>query len=359
MPAAHDDWICIQLRLVFAGWGVRDALSVFARLNLAGLSQAILVQTDEEARMRLGFFLPHIGSWAGPEALADVARLAEELGFDSVWVTERSLLPLKPQTPYPLGDLPAVYRHVLDPLGSLAFIAAQTSRVRLGTSVLNLPWYSPVLVARQLTTLDVLSSGRLQIGFGQGWSKDEYEAAGIPWEHRGRRFEEAVHVLKTIWTTDPVEFDGDFYTIPRSYIGPKPVQKPHPPIYMAAYTQATMARVARLADGWHPTGIPLANVAEMFDAIKSMAQGAGRDPAALELIVRGNIALSKQPPSGDRLDFTGTSSQIAADVGRAHEIGVSELILDATFDPGVRSQDDVIERLELVAQIGNRSSARA
>ncbi len=106
--------------------------------------------------MRLGFFLPHIGPWAGPDSLARVAKRAEEIGFDSVWVTERSLLPLEPQTPYPLGDLPDVYKQVLDPCGSLAFVAAQTSRVRLGTSILNLPWYSPVLLARQLTTLDVL-----------------------------------------------------------------------------------------------------------------------------------------------------------------------------------------------------------
>src|SRR5262249_62194949 len=101
---------------------------------------------------------------------------------------------------------------------------------------------------------------------------------------------------------------------PARHTPPTPQQTPPPPIYMAAYTQTTMARAARLADGWHPTGIPLANVGEMFEAIKSMAQAAGRDPAALELIVRGNIELSDRPPTGDRLDFTGTSTQIAADI---------------------------------------------
>ena len=307
--------------------------------------------------MRLGFFLPHLGPWASTDAVVRVATRAEEMGFDSLWVTERCLFPVEPQTPYPAGDLPDVYKHSLDPLGSLAFVAAQTSRVRLGTSVLNLPWYSPVLLARQLTTLDVLSNGRLQVGLGQGWSKDEYDAAGVPWERRGKRFEEALQALKTIWTTDPVEFSGDLYTIPRSYISLKPVQKPHPPIYMAAYTPATMARTARLADGWHPTGVPLANVPEMFAAIKSMAQDAGRDPAAIDLIVRANIALTDEPIEGERFDFTGSGDQLSADIAATREVGAAELIMDATFDPGVHSADDFVERMEFLFQLAQQSPA--
>jgi probable F420-dependent oxidoreductase len=301
--------------------------------------------------MRLGFVLPHIGASASPDALARVATRAEEIGFDSVWVTERSILPLRPQTPYPLGDLPGVYKHVLDPCGSLAFVAAQTSRVRLGTSALNLPWYSPVLLARQLTTLDVLSNGRLAVGLGQGWSKDEYDAAGVPWEHRGPRFEEALRALKTIWTAEPVEFGGDFYTIPPSSIGLKPVQQPHPPIYMAALTETTMARAARLADGWHPTGIPLANIPGMFEAIKSMAQDEGRNAAALELIVRANVALSDRPLEDDRFDFTGSAEQLAADIAATRDIGASELIMDVTLDPAVDSVDDFVGRVELLFRL--------
>ncbi len=307
--------------------------------------------------MRLGFFLPQIGPWAGPDSVARVAKGAEEVGFDSVWVTERSLVPLEPQTPYPLGDLPDVYKWVLDPLCSLAFVVAQTSRVRVGTSILNLPWYSPVLLARQLTTLDVLSNGRLQVGFGQGWSKDEYEAAGVPWQRRGRRFEEALQVLKTIWTTDPVEFAGDFYTVPRSYIGLKPVQRPHPPIYMAAYTPATMTRTARFADGWHPVGVPLANIAEMFGTIKTMAREAGRDADALTLVVRGNVALSEQPLPDDRFDFNGSAEQLVADIATVREIGASELIIDPTFDPGVTSADDFLRRMELLFELAEKSLA--
>lgn len=118
--------------------------------------------------MRFGFALPQLGSAIGPEALDSVAKRAEELGFDSLWVLDRILWPVNPRAPYPIGDgsLPAKYKSVLDPLETLTFAAARTSRVALGTSVLNLPWYNPVLLARRLTTLDVLSAGRLRVGFG-------------------------------------------------------------------------------------------------------------------------------------------------------------------------------------------------
>src|SRR5262245_32287885 len=187
--------------------------------------------------MRIGFGLPQLGPFADPESLTKVARRAEELGFSSVWVFDRLLHPLQPKVPYPLGDgsLPDLYRRVFDPVEILTFVAARTERVRLGTSVLNIPWYNPVLLARRLTTLDVLSGGRLQLGFGIGWLPDEYEAAGVPWNARGKRADETLSALKAWWTTDPVQVEGTFFRISKSHVGLKPVQKPHPPIYMAAY----------------------------------------------------------------------------------------------------------------------------
>jgi len=133
--------------------------------------------------MRFGFALPQVGSEAGPEALVMVAKRAEDLGFDSLWVLDRILWPVNPRTPYPLGDgsLPVQYKNVFDPVETLTFVAAHTNRIALATGVLNLPWYNPVLLARRLTTLDILSSGRLRMGFGIGWSPDEYEAAGVTW----------------------------------------------------------------------------------------------------------------------------------------------------------------------------------
>jgi probable F420-dependent oxidoreductase len=226
-----------------------------------------------------------------------VARRAEDLGFDSLWVLDRILWPVNPRAPYPIGDgsLPVQYKNVLDPVETLMFAAAQTSRIALATGVLNLPWYNPVLLARRLTSLDILSRGRLRVGFGIGWSPDEYEAAGAPWQDRGKRADESIEVLKKIWTTDPVEFEGKYYRIAKSFIGPKPVQKPHPPIYMAAFTPSAMKRVAAEANAWLPVGIPLSGVGAMFDAIKNMAKEAGRDSSALELIVTAGVEIQNGP----------------------------------------------------------------
>ncbi len=307
--------------------------------------------------MRLGFALPQIGSAAGPHSIATVAQRAEALGFDSLWVLDRLLYPVQPRAPYPAGDgsLPVKYKCVLDPLETLTFAAAHTHRIALGTSILNLPWYSPVLLARRLTTLDVLSAGRLRVGLGIGWSPDEYEAAGKPWQERGKRADELVRALKAIWTTDPVAFQGAYYRIPPSFIGPKPVQKPHPPIYMAAYTPSAMQRVAKEADGWFPVGVPIGGIAPMFEGMKQMAREAGRDPAALQLIVRANVEFSDAALAPDRADFTGARDQIAGDVVALRKLGAAELLFDVQFSPGVETVDDMLAGMEQLWRLAQPS----
>ena len=307
--------------------------------------------------MRWGFALPQIGPVAGPGSLVTVARRAEDLGFDSLWVLDRTLFPVKPRAPYPVGDgsLPVKYKRTLDPLETLTFTAAHTRRVALGTSILNLPWYNPVLLARRLTTLDVLSGGRLRVGFGIGWSPDEYEAVGTPWRERGKRADELLQALKAIWTTDPVEFQGRYYRIPKSFIGPKPVQKPHPPIYMAAYTPPAMTRIAKEADGWFPVGIPLGGVAQMFEGIKRTAREAGRDPAALELIIRANVEIAGAMLGKDRNDFSGTLEQIAGDIVATRKLGAAELLLDVQFSPGIETVEDIVARMEQLWHVARQS----
>jgi probable F420-dependent oxidoreductase len=305
--------------------------------------------------MRLGFALPQVGKAAGPEAVTAVSIRAEELGFDSLWVLDRLLWPIKPRAPYPVGDgsLPVQYKTSLDPLQTLAFAAAQTKRVTVGSSVLNLPWYNPTLLARTLASLDVLSGGRLRVGLGMGWSPDEYEAAGTSWSGKGKRADELIRAIKTIWTTDPVEFKGEYVHIAESIIGLKPVQKPHPPIYMAAYTPGALQRVARESNGWFPVGIPLKAVPEMFGGIQAMAKEAGRDPSKLELIVRGNCELSDTPISGERAEFTGTIEQVGADIATAREIGAHELVLDVQFTTGVETKDDYLTRMKQLWDVAN------
>jgi probable F420-dependent oxidoreductase len=298
--------------------------------------------------MRLGFALPQIGSFAGPEAVSKIAQRAEALGYDSLWVLDRLLWPVNPQAPYPLGDgsLPEPYKRALDPVATLTFAAALTRKIALGTSVLNLPWYNPVLLARTLTSLDVLSGGRLLVGLGLGWSPDEYVASGAIWNQRGKHMDELVQALKAIWTTDPVEFQGAYYTIPKSLISLKPVQKPHPPIYMAAFTPPAMQRTAKESSGWFPVGIPLAAIPQMIDGIRQMAREAGRKPEEIELIVRAQVELSDKPAGEGRGDFAGTLDQIAGDIATTRSMGASELVFDVQFSPEMKGTDVMLERLE-------------
>jgi probable F420-dependent oxidoreductase len=239
-----------------------------------------------------------------------------------------------------------VYKRVLDPLETLTFAAALTRKIALGTSILNLPWYNPVLLARSLTSVDVLSGGRLRVGFGIGWSPDEYAAAGSAWPERGKRADESMQVLKAIWTTNPVEFRGKYFSLPKSWIGLKPVQQPHPPIYMAAYTPAAMKRTAREASGWFPVGVPIAAIPQMFDGIRQMAREAGRNPDELALIVRANVEFSDAAPADGRADFTGTLEQIAGDIAATRSMGAAEIVLDIQFTPAANRLDDFLKRME-------------
>ena len=302
--------------------------------------------------MRVGFALPQIGSIAGPDAITSVAQHAEKLGFHSVWVLDRLLYPLNPRAPYPVGDgiLPSKYKRVLDPVETLTFVAARTERIALGTSVLNLPWYNPVLLARRLATLDVLSGGRLRIGLGIGWSPDEYEATGAPWNTRGKRADECVNALKSIWTTDPVEIEATGFRVAKSIINLKPIQKPHPPIYMASFTPAAMKRVAREANGWFPVGFPLSVIGTMFEQLKTMAQQAGRDPESFELIVRGNVEFTSAP-SKNRADFTGSFDQVAADIETTKKLGAHELVIDVQFSPDIEAVEDILKRMEEIHRV--------
>jgi alkanesulfonate monooxygenase SsuD/methylene tetrahydromethanopterin reductase-like flavin-dependent oxidoreductase (luciferase family) len=187
------------------------------------------------------------------------------------------LRPLKPQTPYPAtpdGSLPVEYRTVLDPLDVLVIVAANTSKISLGTAVIDMFFYTPIMLAKRFATLDVLSQGRVISGLGLGWSKDEYQASNIPFTNRGERADEFLQVIKKIWTDDVVEFKGKYYNIPASEIDPKPIQKPHPPIYLGGLSPNTFARIVKYdVNGWlGVVGGPLEYTESCINALKSNAE---------------------------------------------------------------------------------------
>ncbi len=299
--------------------------------------------------MRIGVTLPSLGQGTGPEALVTAARRAEELGYDNLWVAERLLYPTSPRSAYPAtpdGSLPKLYATALTPIESLTYVAAHTTRIGLGTGVLLMPLHNPVMLARQLATLDVLSGGRLRVGLGQGWSADELEAGGASPKGRAAHADEFVRVLEAIWTTDPVEHRGDFFTVPRSILQPKPVQSPRPPIYMAGYVPSALERVGRVANGWMPSGVPLAAMAPMMDQVRAAARAAGRDPNAVELVLFYFPAILEQSPGEGRPDFVGTLDEIRRDVMTARDLGAAEIIFGAGYATGDLQLDEYIRALE-------------
>src|SRR5579883_866401 len=229
--------------------------------------------------MQIGLSLPHVGTLASPAAIRLIAQHAESIGYDSLWVLERTLVPVNPIIPYPAtpdGKLPDEYKIVFDPIESLTFAAAVTSRIQLGSSVIVLSNHYPLDLSRRLATLDVLSEGRLICGFGVGWSQDEIEAAGVEFRKRGRRADEFVKLLKKVWTEDPVEFSGEFFHLPKSYIGPKPRQKPHPPIIFGGFVGRTFERVIELGNGWNPSGVPPEQLKGMIEQMRTAARAKGK-----------------------------------------------------------------------------------
>jgi probable F420-dependent oxidoreductase len=198
--------------------------------------------------------------------------------------------------------------------------------------VVNLPYYSPVLLAKQLATLDVLSGGRLTVGAGVGWSEDEYAALGVPFRRRGRRMDECLRCLKLIWTEQLVEFKGEFYEIPASRIEPKPVQRPHPPVLVGGYSDAAVRRAVSLADGYIGGNIPLARLAPVIERVRAAARAAGRDPDGVPIVARGAVSLRDEPAGPARRPLFGSLEEIREDVERYRESGLTELFLDLNFD---------------------------
>src|SRR5438105_9267512 len=193
--------------------------------------------------VQIGFGLPVSGAWATPQNVGRFAARAEELGYHALWTFQRVLVGTDQQ-------LDPVYRSVLDPLVSLAYVVAHTRTIRLGVAVVNLPFVSPAYLAKQAATLDVLSGGRLDLGLGTGWSPVEFAATGASGERRGARAEEYVKVLRALWSGGVAEYRGEFYTIPPSRQDPPPVQRNGPQILLGGSVPAALRRAGRLADGW-------------------------------------------------------------------------------------------------------------
>src|SRR5881397_3843734 len=242
--------------------------------------------------MRYGFYLPTRGYTASPEGLETLVRRGESLGFASVMIADHMVFPVTIKSRYPYtvsGDFPG-QGDVLDQLSLMAFVAAKTTRLRLVTSVMIVPYRNPVLTAKALATIDVLSKGRVTLGVGVGWMREEFEALAAPdFDRRGAATDEYLRIFKTLWTQSPASFAGEFYRFDSIKCLPQPVQKPHPPIWVGGHSKAALSRAARLGDGWHPVGAnPAAMLAPpefktLLDELRRLTDAEGRDPRALTI----------------------------------------------------------------------------
>jgi probable F420-dependent oxidoreductase len=281
----------------------------------------------------LGFGLPVSGVWATPDSMRRTARRAEELGYASLWTFQRVLSPVEIQ-------LDPSYHSVLDPLASLAHVAGHTDTIGLGTATICAPFTAPALLAKALTSVDVLSGGRLTAGLGMGWMRQEYAAAGVPFERRGARMEEYLRCLEAIWTQDPAEFAGEFYSVPRSHVRPSPVQRPHPPILLGGAAAPALRRAGRLAQGWISSSRhDLTRIGADIQTVRDGAREAGRDPEAVRILVRGVVDLIDDAPREQRRPLQGTREQVLDDLTALREQGVTEVFLDLNFSARVVSPD--------------------
>jgi probable F420-dependent oxidoreductase len=277
----------------------------------------------------IGFGAAVAGAWATPRNLAELARRAERLGYRSLWTFSRLLAPRG-------VDLAPVYQSVLDPLVSLGFLASATSSIRLGVATVSHPFASPLLLAKQAATVDVLSGGRLDLGIGSGWLTEEFTGSGASMARRGARADEYVAALRALWSGSG-GYQGTFFSIPPGRQDPAPVQRPGPPVLIGGMSRAAMERAGRIGDGWvTASSADLSTIAESAKVVQSAARAARRGPA--RIVCRGVVRPGRPSVSartGRRRLLSGSYEQIREDVRWLGSCGVTEVFYDLNFDPAV------------------------
>ena len=295
--------------------------------------------------MEFGISLPGRGPLAKPDQVLSIAAKADALGYASIFVTDHVVLPASmARSVYPYsatGQLPGgAAQDYLEPLAMLGCLARATKRARLGTSVLVIPYRHPLVTAKILATVDQLSGGRVILGAGVGWLREEFEALGAPpFEERGAVTDEYLRFMRATWTTDPVSFTGRYVSVHGVHALPKPAQPAGIPIWIGGHTDAAVRRAATLGDGWHPIALRPPGLlfpdeyATRARQIQAWAKDAGRDPHAVTLTVRVPMEVRSKrlaPPAGDRPFFQGTADQVVADIRTYAAAGVTHFVFDHT-----------------------------
>jgi len=314
-----------------------------------------------EGFVEFGISLPGRGPLAKPDTVLTMAGRADALDYASIFVTDHIVLPVSmARSVYPYSttrQLPGgAAQDYLEPLALLGALSRETKRARLGTSVLVIPYRHPLVTAKILATLDRLSGGRIILGAGVGWLREEFEAVGAPpFEERGAVTDEYIALMRRTWTSDPVSFQGRFVKVDTVHALPKPMQPHGIPVWIGGHTDGAVRRAARIGDGWHPLimrppGLLLPEeYATRVRQLKTWAKEAGRDPEAVTLTVRVAMEVRPKrmkPPAGERPMFQGTAEQVAADIRAYADVGVTHFVFDSTH----QELDAVLTNLDRFAK---------
>jgi probable F420-dependent oxidoreductase len=285
--------------------------------------------------LKLGTFLPQNWSYDPHGSLADAARAAEEVGYDSVWVFERVLYAedqtgVHRLTEYGDGSWPDLYRRVIDPVVALSMAVAVTSRVRVGTAAIVPPLHVPFRLAYSLASAAAASGGRVVAGLGTGWSVDEYAAtAPRPMAERGAALDEFLDMADALWGPDPVSFKNERYTVYPAEVGPKPAERI--PVLLGGRGRKALDRVARRASGWLPSLLPPAAVDATFRQLREKAAEYGRDPAELSCTAVVGLSPFSEVPGSGRVPYTGSFDQVISDLAELAGAGATEVVVTLPF----------------------------
>ena len=306
--------------------------------------------------MKIGVHVANGGVWASPETIISLGVRAEELGFDSVWVSDHVVVPSRiDESKYPYGPpgtfSPDTSQNYFEPFGVLAFLAGRTRRVQLGTSVLVLPQRQPLVVAKQWATLDALSGGRTILGIGAGWMREEFVALGVDtFDRRGAATDEAIRLYRTVWTQQgDVSFEGEIYRFEPLRAMPKPAQSGGPPIWVGGHGRRSIRRAAELGDGWHVIRMDLEELRAGTATLHEMLRQYGRRPEDVTLSTVLSAYAPGAGPSGEprEYDLVGAPEQMAEKLRRYQAAGVEHVVLNAYPRDSVRP---MLEALELLAR---------
>ena len=311
--------------------------------------------------MRYGFYLPTRGPLGNPDDISEIARAGERLGYATIVFGDHIVFPVKVESPYPYtvdGGFPGV-GDAMEQLTLMSFVAGITTSQRLVTSVMILPHRNPLATAKILATIDVLSKGRVTVGVGVGWMREEFEALDAPdFDKRGAASNEYLEIFKKCWTEDPVSHDGEFYSFKEVRCMPHPVQKPHPPIWIGGHSRPALRRVAKYGDGWHPVGatsaspLPPKEFQGLLDQLKQLMEAEGRDFEDLTISFKAPSYDPGRVPEGhERLLFTGEPERIAEDIRTYEAMGVEEVVFDFRSPPASKTIENMEHFMKEVAPL--------